>query len=110
VPNLPQEAIPHGTGRHSRVRAGNRGHGPSDATERWAMAGLVMVMSFRLDPRGLDEVPPWEGSWQRRGRNCYEGCPSAGAAALVERDGKGDWGSFGRMVSNRQAETPGGGQ
>jgi len=59
VPNLPQGEIPHGTGRRSRARAGNRSHGPSDATGCWTMAGLVMFMSFCADRREPDEVVPW---------------------------------------------------
>lgn len=38
--------------RDSRVIAGNRGHGPSDATDRWTMAGLghIRVISALAAP------------------------------------------------------------
>lgn len=98
----------------SRVRAGNRGHGPSDATERgqwqaWScschfvwIGGSPTTTSRHAmgEAAGSAEAQPVQGlpvSWASWGRGLLG----------EEREDEQFGGSFARITSNRQAETTG---
>jgi hypothetical protein len=87
VPNLPQGEIPHGTGRRSRARAGNR---EPRSIRRYRLLDNGKLGHVHVICGSPTKVALWEGSWQRRGPTGCEparGCPSAAAAACGEQDG-----------------------